>query len=163
MSWTCGPVKWSSIAVLRCLVIAFLPSLIIRPLPSANNSIMVPTKRALSDNQMNNYELHTNKLTMCFSIFSSCSLGHCYFTHDKNMLYYNFYLLIWIIFYFCKKESYSKYVLFRFWRIWPLQAKPLHHRKVSRTGDWKSLCWVVSGDHQLIEKFQLLAESLLYT
>ena len=45
------PVKWSSIAVLHCLVVAFLPSLIIRPLPYANNSIMVLTKWALSDNQ----------------------------------------------------------------------------------------------------------------
>ena len=69
MSWTCGPVKWSSIAVLHCLVVAFLPSLIIRPLPSANNSIMVLTKWALSDNQT--WELAL-KLYLCSK--TSCAV-----------------------------------------------------------------------------------------
>ena len=38
ISCTSGPAKWSSIALLRCLVVAFVISVIMWPLPSANNS-----------------------------------------------------------------------------------------------------------------------------
>ena len=69
MSRTCGPVKWNSIAVLHCFVFMFLPSLIIRSLPSSNNSIMVPTKQAPSDNQT--WELAL-KLHLCSK--TSCAV-----------------------------------------------------------------------------------------
>ena len=89
MSWTCGPVKWSSIAVLHCLVVAFLPSLTIRPLPSANKSIMVPTKRAPSDNQ-------TWELALKLHLCSKTSCAVLSFANSMLILVANVVLLCFV-------------------------------------------------------------------